>query len=35
MSRHVPTAEYGLHNLSGLNFDLIRKSLKKKKCNQR
>ena len=30
MNRYIPTAEYGLHNLSGLNFDLIRKSLKKK-----
>ena len=30
MSRYIPTAEYGLHNLSGLNFELIRKSLKKK-----
>ena len=26
----MPTAEYGLHNLSGLNFNLIKKSLKKK-----
>ena len=24
MSRYIPTAEYGLHNLSGLNFELIR-----------
>ena len=26
----MPTAEYGLHNLSSLNFNLIKKSLKKK-----
>ena len=30
MSKNTSNLEYGLHNLSNLNFELIKKSLKKK-----